>query len=589
MKYDYDVLIIGSGAAGYAAAERICEKGIKNICVVTENRMLSTSRCSGSDKQTYYKLDIASDSGDSVRKMAEDMYAGGSMNGSDAYIEAAASLGCFMHLCEIGVPFPCDEYGIYQGYRTDHDNTKRATSCGPLTSKYMTEKLEKRVLEYNIPVLDGYKAIKLLVDNKKCYGAFCLHDGEIVKLTSKFTVLCTGAPAAIYADSVYPAGHIGATGIAADAGASLSNFQEWQYGIATTEFRWNLSGSYQQVIPSYFSVDKNGNKYDFLSNIPDVHTKIFLKGYEWPFNCKKTEGSSLIDIKIIEEKAKGRKVFIDYTKNPSGFDFALLSKEAKDYLEEAGVNGKTPFERLMQLNPAAVKLYKDNGIDLSVQAPEVGVCSQHNNGGIKVDKNGETNIENLYCCGEASGRFGVYRPGGAALNDTQVGATLVSKSIASKSFNETDIPDFEIRLPDLSNESNVNEINSYFARKMSSYAGAMRIKEEITTLADELSKLIRDFNSAVKISGKNEYSDYYNLYHTSVSRFYLCVTELVSLDKIGSRGGCICCENGKAKGENKDYLKFITVTDSAGVSFEKVDDIPENNCVFEKLLKGYKN
>ena len=55
-----------------------------------------------------------------------------------------------MRLVELGVPFPTNEYGEYAGYKTDHDNTLRATSVGPLTSKVMTEKLEKVVIRQTI-------------------------------------------------------------------------------------------------------------------------------------------------------------------------------------------------------------------------------------------------------------------------------------------------------------------------------------------------------------------------------------------------------------------------------------------------------
>lgn len=588
MKFDRSAIIIGSGAAGYAAAEQLYRRGVTDICVVTENRLLSTSRCSGSDKQTYYKLDIASDSGDSVLRMARDLFAGGSMNGSDALTEAAGSIRGFMHLCEIGVPFPRDEYGIYQGYRTDHDNTKRATSCGPLTSKYMTEMLEKAVEGFGIPILDGCQVTGLLVSDGVCYGIHCLMGGRIKKITAPAVILCTGAPAAIYADSVYPVGHRGATGLAIEAGAKLRNFQEWQYGIATTSFRWNLSGSFQQVIPRYISVDEKGNASEFLSGVPDVFTKIFLKGYEWPFNSRKTEGSSLIDIMVSAEKAKGNRVYLDFTENPQGFDFSLLGEEARSYLEKAGVGAATPYERLLQLNPAAARLYLDNGIDLSEQPAEIGVCAQHNNGGIAVDKCGETSIRGLFASGECSGRFGVYRPGGAALNDTQVGALVISEELSrrfAQGCGEMPELSFEAALPPVSDKSNIDETDLYFARRMSLCAGAKRTYEQLAPLTCELEELAEDFYGRVTVSSEEEYGKFFALYHTTLARLALCRTELASLEKIGSRGGCICIRDGKIIPENEEYRAFLTVTSADGVSFERVDEIPATDCVFENLLK----
>ena len=260
----YDVIVVGSGAAGFSTADWLHRFGIENICVVTEGINCGTSRNTGSDKQTYYKLDMCSNEGDSVFKMAQDMCSGGSMNGSDAFVEAVNSTRCFMRLAELGVPFPTDRFGRYAGYRTDHDNTCRATSAGPLTSKYMTEKLQKKVEENGTPILDGYRVIKLIVNDNKCSGVICHTANGFEFIYSKAVILCTGAPASMYSHSVYPESQTGATGLAIEAGAELSNFQEWQYGIASVKFRWNLSGSYQQVIPRYYSVSDHKNGFNSI-------------------------------------------------------------------------------------------------------------------------------------------------------------------------------------------------------------------------------------------------------------------------------------------------------------------------------------
>lgn len=590
MRYDYDVMIIGSGAAGYATADRLHNCGIDNICVFTESRTAGTSRNAGSDKQTYYKLDVSPDSNDSVRKMAADLFAGGSMNGSDAYLEAVNSIRCFMYLVESGVPFPHDEFGVYHGYRTDHDNTKRATSAGPLTSRYMTEVIEKRVVESGTEIRDGYQAVKLIVRDGRCYGAYFIHDNKPVAFYSKAVVLCTGAPAEIYADSVYPIGHRGATGLAIEAGALLQNFQEWQYGIASKEFRWNLSGSYQQVIPAYISVSPDGTEREFLSEIGGALSKVFRKGYEWPFDSRKISGSSEVDMLVAKEISAGNRVYLDYRVNPAGFSFSKLDNDAREYLERADVNAETPYGRLVQLNPAAARLYYDNGINLQKERLEIGVCAQHNNGGIKVDLNGETTVKNLFCAGEASGRFGVYRPGGAALNDTQVGALVIAEYLRKhiqEEREDTISISCDFVLPELGAESNVDEINSSYARRMSDCAANVRCYEKVKDLLEELEAFASGYGTKVRISSADEYSKYYSLYLTTLARISLCMTILSSADKCGSRGGCICTKNGIVMPENTEYRKMLTITGKE-VSFISADEVPVYDCVFEKLLKNFR-
>ena len=133
-------VVVGSGCAGWNAADWLLMLGERDTVLVTEDRLSGTSRNTGSDKQTYYKLSLAGDDGDSPGALARTL-AGPDVHGDTALCEAAGSASCFFRLAGLGVPFPMNEYGEYVGYQTDHDTRKRATSAGPLTSRFMTEAL----------------------------------------------------------------------------------------------------------------------------------------------------------------------------------------------------------------------------------------------------------------------------------------------------------------------------------------------------------------------------------------------------------------------------------------------------------------
>ena len=312
MKTTYNTLIIGTGCAGFNAADKLYDLGVRDIAIVTEGRLMGTSRNTGSDKQTYYKLSLCGSDGDSVREMADTLYSGGGVMGEHALAEAAYSVRCFMRLVELGVPFPTNEYGEYAGYKTDHDPRARATSCGPLTSKYMTEALERSVNSKGIEIIDSQRVIKIITDNNKVLGVAMADtvSGKISVISCRNVILCTGGPAGIYKNTVYPESQHGATGLAIDAGATLSNMEEWQYGIASTKFRWNLSGTYQQVLPRYISVDEDGVEREFLYDALGNESLglIFLKGYQWPFDTRKIDGSSKVDILVAEQLKCGRRV-----------------------------------------------------------------------------------------------------------------------------------------------------------------------------------------------------------------------------------------------------------------------------------------
>ncbi|MEG1608230.1 MAG: FAD-binding protein, partial [Clostridia bacterium] len=493
----YDALIVGSGAAGYSTADWLFKYGIKNIAIVTENRLAGTSRNTGSDKQTYYKISMVGGA-DSNLQMAQDLFAGGSMNGDIALIEASNSARCFLRLVEYGMPFPTNEYGEYIGYKTDHDNTERATSCGPLTSNFMTKCLEKKVVENGATILDKMQAIRIVQQNNVVKGLIVEDkDNKLLFFQTQNIILATGGEASVYRDSVYPLGQTGATSLGIEAGAVLYNFQEWQYGMSATKFRWNVSGSYQQVIPKYISVDKNGIEKEFLLDSlspDDAYNMVFLKGYQWPFDCKKMATSSKIDLLVLQQIAQGNKVYLDFTENPSGYNFDNLCNEAKQYLIDAdSVNG-APFERLQKLNAKAIDVFKSHNIDLSIQRLQIAVCAQHNNGGLGIDGNWQTNVQGLFAVGEVAGTFGVYRQGGSALNSTQVGGLRVAQylsavgDVENMPFDFSDYIATENKFIEqhMACDSNIAQVESHFKALMSEFGGAQRNYEKLQSIVAEL-------------------------------------------------------------------------------------------------------
>ncbi len=446
--------IIGTGAAGYNAALRLARAGQPDIAIFTMGIMNSTSRNTGSDKQTYYKLSLAGSAPDSPEAMARDLFGGRCVDGDHALCEAALSAQCFYQLSELGVPFPVNRYGESVGYQTDHDTRGRATSAGPLTSKLMTECLAREVERYGVTVYDHAQVIRILKhESGEGLGFVVLNtaatDGEdrLFCVVCKNIVWATGGPAGIYADSVYPQGHVGSTGVVLEAGAKAKNLTEWQYGLASVAPRWNVSGTYMQVLPRFVSVDAEGNEYEFLSeyftDLGECLSRVFRKGYEWPFDSRRArDGSSVIDLLVYREtKLRSRRVYLDFRRNPAGLDelpYDQLDEEARKYLENAGACFGTPIERLDHMNRPAIELYASKGVDITKEMLEIALCAQHNNGGLDVDLWWQTDVPGLFAAGEVAGTHGVYRPGGSALNAGQVGSLRVAQYIAR---HRTGLPD----------------------------------------------------------------------------------------------------------------------------------------------------
>ena len=454
-----NTVVVGTGSAGFCAAERLWDFGQDDVVMVTDKVGAGASRNAGSDKQTYYKLTLSGGDGDSVREMAETLYAGGAMDGDNALAEAALSARAFLHLCDLGVPFPQNRYGEFIGYKTDHDPRRRATSVGPYTSRRMVEQLEKTVARNGTQIFDDCRVVDVItrpgVDGtREVAGLLVLRtdvrmdavDGsESPFLLFRCTnlVYATGGPAGMYATRVFPHGQWGASGAAYRAGVHGKNLTEWQFGLASIKPRWNVSGTYMQVIPRFVSTDADGgNEREFLTEaIPDygrLLSLVFLKGYQWPFDIRKArDGSSLVDLLVYRETVRrGRRVFLDFRRNPvrEEFDPSALSAEAREYLDRAGVLFGTPIERLRRMNEPAYEFYlhRNPQVDLEQEMLEIDLCAQHNNGGLLVDSWWHSNVAGVFPVGEAGGAHGVYRPGGAALNSGQVGATRAAQFIAAR-------------------------------------------------------------------------------------------------------------------------------------------------------------
>jgi succinate dehydrogenase/fumarate reductase flavoprotein subunit len=640
--YQTNTLVIGSGVASLNAAINLHSMGQKDILIATSEWGGGTSNNAGSDKQTYYKLSIAGNKPDSVPEMTKDLCDGKCMHGDIALCEAQGSVRAFMNLVNLGVPFPHDKFGAYAGYKTDNDPHARATSAGPYTSKMMFGKLAAETKRRKIKILDRHHVVALLTDaaGLKVIGALAINTREkdpfraFALVNAVNIILGTGGPGGIYETSVYPVSQSGSTGIAFKAGATGQNLTESQFGIASLKFKWNLSGSYQQVIPRYYSSDKKGkNEIEFLNDsFPDYSalTKaIFLKGYQWPFDPRKISGngSSLIDLLVYKEiEEKGRRVFIDFRRNPSWgtedrFLPDMLDPEIRHYLGNSDALKSIPVERLMAMNTPAYLLYKEHGIDLGSEPLQAAVCAQHNNGGLKGNIWWESDLKHLFPVGEVNGSHGVYRPGGSALNSGQVGSFRAARFIArkynapnsgkneflseaGKALNE------ELLLAGQWLSSGRSGKNSGYLsvirKRMSGAGNIVRSINEVEKAKDEAYSLLSRIKKQIGAASVKELADCYQLVgHCLTHYMYLTAIDTYIRKGGRSRGSYIVTRKKRSalppipspdlnielcnydKEIEKNILEVKFKNGDAVTNLVKVREIPLQNLWFEKVWKEY--
>ena len=447
----YGCVVVGSGAAGLRAAVEMHRRGV-DVAVISQSVWGGTSACSGSDKQTLHTANTAG-RGDDFKAMARAIRAGGAMDDDTAYVEAVGSARMMASLQYLGLPLPQDQFGGILRYQTDHDEVGRATSCGPRTSRLMVKVLAEEAIRLGVPIFNHTTAVRILTDGGRAAGVLTVRPKQagaenplgLVLFQAPVLVLAAGGPGELYRDSVYPNGCFGSLGLALEAGIEAVNLTESQFGIGTRRegFPWNLSGTYAQALPHIYSVDAEGHEHHFLAayyrGTQELASAVFRKGYQWPFHATRMLdfGSSLVDLAIFREGQAGRRVFMDFNRNPepvpgdAPFSLERLDEDVATYLRTAGATQALPIDRLRHMNPLAIELYRRYKIDVAAEPLEFAVNHQHMNGGVAVDTWGRSSLPGAYAVGEAAGTHGVTRPGGAALNAGPVFGTRAAEHISA--------------------------------------------------------------------------------------------------------------------------------------------------------------
>jgi succinate dehydrogenase/fumarate reductase flavoprotein subunit len=348
-----------------------------------------------------------------------------------------------------------------------------------------------------------------------------------------------------------------------------------------------LSGTYQQVLPRYVSVDTDGVEREFLYDALGTESLglIFLKGYQWPFDTRKMDGSSRVDLLVADETRRGRRVYLDFTRNPKGLEdgFSVLPEEAYTYLSRSGALFGTPIERLAHMNRRAVALYADHGIDLATEWLPIAVCAQHCNGGVAIDAHWQSDVRGLYVTGEAAGNFGVYRPGGSALNATQVGSLRAAEHIAAQ-YDAAAVANgvAYTPIPIRRGENNLDSIRAEVQGEMSRVADFSRDTGAMEALLARVSYLCDHLFEIACVSETREIADWYRLRDMLLTVREVLSAMLCSAREIGSHGASYIVGDDRIAPDAPRRTRTLT---RGGLSrIEPVMPIPDAELWFETLL-----
>ncbi|MDI3480407.1 MAG: hypothetical protein PWQ97_62 [Tepidanaerobacteraceae bacterium] len=520
-----DILVVGGGGAALRAAIAAKEynKNLK-VVIATKGKLgksgVTATACS--DRMAFHAtLDHTEPGGpDAWRYHADDIYRiGGKVSDYNlAEILAKNAKDAFEYLDRLGVPF-VKKNGLPDQFVTDGSEYARACYTGPYTAVHIEEALMRKFEEMNIDVLEFCMVAKLIKQDGRVIGAVALDTREkdpekaVIPISFGAAILATGGGGMIYEHNVFPAGMTGdGYALAYEAGAELVNMEFIQIGIASTKTKFNCSGSMMRAVPRL--VNDAGEEFlkkYFPDGTPyeEIYNTLFKKGASWPVSYE--HKTHIIDIALYKEVKAGHRVFLDYSKNPEGFKFEMLSEENQlRYRQEQNRDlgwqkrNESPLYRLMEINEPSVKWFSDRGINLTKgELIEVAACAQHFQGGVKIDEHARTTVPGLWAVGEtAGGQHGANRPGGNALLDCQVFGRIAGEDAAQQVLKKessinyaTDLIDADAKtLVQMLNSANNGEVSAEKIRKnlqkiVEGEAGVVRTAEGLQKALQELQKL----------------------------------------------------------------------------------------------------
>lgn len=452
-KKQCDVLVIGGGGAGVRAAIAAREAAPNMRVIMATKGKLGVSGVTAvacSDRMAFHATLPHTEPGgdDAWIYHAEDIYdIGGRV--SDAHLAAVLAenaADAYSYLESIGVPF-VQKDGLPHQFVTDGSDYARACYTGPKTAVHIEEQLVQAFHRQDIDLLENCQVFRIIKEDDRVTGVLALIPGEDgeeepLLIETPAVIMATGGGGEIYADNVFPRGNSGDGFTAAYlAGAELVNMEFIQLGVASLKTKLNCSGSLMRAIPRV--VNDDGEEVLFKYFPPDtdpmqIYNYLFQKGASWPVTFE--HKTHIFDIVFYKERAAGNRVYLDYSANPSGFDFQKMDPDLqRRYREEMKEDlGETerhrhPLSRLLEINRDSVIWLQERGVDLEGgDMIEVGACAQHFQGGIKINSRGETTVKGLYAAGEcAGGQHGANRPGGNALLDGQVFGKICGENAAA--------------------------------------------------------------------------------------------------------------------------------------------------------------
>ena len=474
MSQQFDVLVVGSGAAGLTAALNIAEQ--RKVAVIAKGAL-------GEGATNWAQGGIAAvlEEGDSFESHVEDtMVAGAGLN-DRAVVEhvVSAAPDAIAHLATLGVPF-AEENGTLHLTREGGHSHRRIVHVADATGWAVQEALEKAAAANpNITLVPDMVAIDLITGRHAepfstegaVHGLYAYNrkTRRVETLTARATVLATGGAGRTYLYSTAPRGATGdGIAMAWRAGCRVSNMEMMQF---------HPTCLYNLEVKNFLITEAVRGEGGQLK-LPTTGER-FMPRFD--------ERAELAPRDVVARA-------IDHEIKRLGLDYVHLDISHR---EPEFVKGHFPniYEKLLGL-----------GIDITREPIPVVPAQHYTCGGVVVDLNGRTDAPGLYAAGEVteSGLHGANRLASNSLLECLVFGEAAARDILARWDNLPSTPSIrewdESRVTNSDEEVVITQTWGEIRRFMWNYVGIVRTtkrleraKRRIDMLRQEVADYYRNF------------------------------------------------------------------------------------------------
>lgn len=471
MRKIYDYLVIGSGAAGLSYALKVAEFGKVALVSKTTLDVTNTSYAQGG-------IAAVTQSDDDFEKHIRDTHIAGAGICDPATVNQVVRMAPeqIKQLLEWGTMFDKNEKGGYDLHREGGHSESRIFHHLDNTGFEIQRALISQIKNHpNIDVYENHFAINILTQHHlgrnnepwmndiKCYGAYVLNEKtrDVITFLSKVTMMATGGIGNVYKITTNPTISTG------DGIAMVFRAKGVIQGMEFVQF--HPTSLYNPGERPNFLITEAMRGYGGILRLRDGST--FMEKYD--------ERGCLAPRDIVARA-------IDNEMKLSGDDHVFLDVTHKD-AEETKHHFPMIYNKCLEI-----------GIDITKEYIPVVPAQHYLCGGIKVDLNGRTSINNLYAAGECTctGLHGANRLASNSLLEALVYADVAAKD-STNVMRQTTIRE---DLPDWSSDGTVHneemilitQANKEVEEIMTNYVGIVRSNVRLQRAFDRLEIIYRE-------------------------------------------------------------------------------------------------